>query len=429
MESRVLACSALVAVSVLGLNIGDDSGIAVASWADTNPKPILVRCERGETVAKALTLRRGQVPVVIVVKGTCQESVTITRDDVTLRGAREGSSIVGTDLEQDTILIDGAHRVTIENLALRGERNGVVGRLGASFRLRACEVTGNPINGIVVYQGSAATIDNCEIHNNGRRGVEIALGSSATLTNNHIFENGLDGVVADASNVVLLGNTVEKHPRLGIVIFNGGSAHIGFDEFGRKGPNVIRASGSDGIRGSNNASILLHGNTISGNGLTVEGAAGVASYYGNLRLLGDNRISENRIGVVAAQSTLRQGKGDFLITPNHDNIADNNEQGVQAYFQANLDLRDVAIQGNGQEGIQLSEQSTLRVRSEGQGTFINNNGAQGIAVFSDSGVFFGNPPAHVTGNSGSDVQCFGNESSIWPLDPAAVGVILDCTGF
>jgi hypothetical protein len=259
--------------------------------------------------------------------------------------------------------------------------------------------------------------------------VEIALGSSARLTNNHIFENGLDGVVADASAVVLLGNTVEKHPRLGIVVFNEGSARIGFDEFGRKGPNVIRASGSDGIRGSNNASILIHGNTISGNGLTVEGAAGVASYYGNLRLLGDNKISDNRIGVVVAQSTLRQGKGDFLITPNHDDIADNDEQGIQAYFQANLDLRDVTIQGNGREGIQLSQQSTLRLRSEGQGAFISNNGAQGIAVLSDSGVFFTDPPAHVTGNSGSDVQCFGNESSIWPLVPAGVGVVLDCTGF
>jgi hypothetical protein len=87
-------------------------------------KSVTVDCNRGETITKALTLGDERKALIVVVRGTCNESVSIERTDVTLRGqAGFGSAINGPDPTIDTVVVR-ANRVMVEDLEVRGGRNG-----------------------------------------------------------------------------------------------------------------------------------------------------------------------------------------------------------------------------------------------------------------------------------------------------------------
>src|SRR5260370_1516740 len=83
---------------------------------------IQVHCGAGGTIASALTHTARLLT--IVVHGTCNENLTIARDDVTLEGASVGGAIFGPDDTKHTIFISGAAPVTIQFLTLTGVPTG-----------------------------------------------------------------------------------------------------------------------------------------------------------------------------------------------------------------------------------------------------------------------------------------------------------------
>lgn len=119
--------SARLALVVLGCSVAATLAPATAG-ADNR----IVDCAGGRRLAAALRLPSGR-QLTVTVRGTCNESVTITRDDVTLRdeSPAAGSGVNGT------IVIDGARRVVVENLTISGPGIGIQGIHGAAFMVRA----------------------------------------------------------------------------------------------------------------------------------------------------------------------------------------------------------------------------------------------------------------------------------------------------
>ena len=67
--------------------------------ADDKIKTVEVDCTKGKTLAHALEKANEDKPVVVVVRGICNENVVIDRDDVTLQGTlREMASPGWTQL-------------------------------------------------------------------------------------------------------------------------------------------------------------------------------------------------------------------------------------------------------------------------------------------------------------------------------------------
>src|SRR3972149_822324 len=102
-----------VAVSLL-LGIG-----LLTGTANADVKTVKVDCVKGQTIAKALEREDERKPLIVIVQGTCNENVVMTRDDVTLQGdAAAGGAVVGVDPAQATVQIDGGRGGVLEHLSV-----------------------------------------------------------------------------------------------------------------------------------------------------------------------------------------------------------------------------------------------------------------------------------------------------------------------
>ncbi len=63
---------------------------AVLGAASTNTMSFTVDCSKGQTIGAALQRGDARKPLLLMIRGTCNESVSIDRDDVTLRGQPGG---------------------------------------------------------------------------------------------------------------------------------------------------------------------------------------------------------------------------------------------------------------------------------------------------------------------------------------------------
>jgi hypothetical protein len=176
-------------------------------------------------------------------------------------------------------------------------------------------------------------------------------------------------------------------------------------------------------------------NQIKLNGLpTVR--AGVGIYRATGRLVGGNTIEGNGgHGVEVDLGALFQGVGDWNLTPGQDIIRQNGYSGIYGWNGANLDIRNVVVTNNTQNGIHLRLRSTLRIYDSTVSHHLNSN-YHGILLNEGSAVAFYHPddtPAvTITNNSGKGVYCPGPESSytgdISGVTGNGTGNV-DCSGF
>ena len=403
-----LSHQVLIALSVL-LATGLGAGIS-----DAQVKTVNADCDREQSIGKALTLGDERKPLVVIVQGMCTEHVTIARDDVTLQGHPAGGAVMGPDPSQNTILIDGARRVVIENLSVSGGRNGVAGVGGAAFTLRNSVIQNSNLNGIAVRNNSQAIIDGNVVEGHARDGLQV-VGSNATIT----------------------ANTIRNNRRYGILVFESGSALIGLTDSEVPAGNVIEQNDLDGIEVVHASSATLYANTIRNNG-AVAGRFGVLAVANSvIRLLGLNTITSNGNGTFGGgayvrSSTLFVGKGDSVVTPNNNNISSNAGPGILAEENATLDLRDgLTVTSNMNAGVVLNHGSRLRILN----TTVSGNSLSGIFLSLASSARFLTPAAVVTGNGFWGLLCSDGEGSYTgnisgisgsPGNPSGA---VNCTGF
>jgi parallel beta-helix repeat protein len=257
------------------------------------------------------------------------------------------------------------------------------------------------------------------------------------IDGNTVTGNASEGIrVQGSSNATITNNKVQSNTTYGVHILEGSSARIGFTDASTAAGNLIEHNGADGIQVIHGSSARLYGNTIQNNGL-LGGYEGIdVENDSTVMLIGLNTVTANTgPGIhVNRSSSLRAGGGDTGITPNTNEISNNNGGGIFAEQNSSVDLRDGVTITNNQYnpdwpgfGLFLRQGSQLRI----QDTTVSGNAQGGIFLFMGSTAFFkgGN---NISGNTGYDLQCQnGAGSSYWVGSggTAPVTIAPTCTSF
>ena len=353
------------------------------SWYGGGPgvpveNDITVDCNLGQTISSALESIPGR-PLIITVRGICNENIILTRDDVTLKAdANAGGGIFGPDQNKDAILIKGS-RAVLTGMDISGGYNAV-------------RVTGD------------ATIKGCTLHNAFVRGVWVFHGGRALLDNNTIKKNQRQGVFVEGSQATLLNNTITENGSAGVQVQGSGFARIGIpDDNITVGPgktpyakNYISKNGGTGILVQFSASAIVGGNDITGNGTNYANfwnQYGVfAGDNGMLEIVGGNNISDNIAGgvVTARNGSIRFGNTGWGTPVDHDhlNIITRNGSGapgfggIQTVLGSTIDFWGyVSATGNYNWDLLIEKNSMARFRG-------SENTVGYITLHTGASVFF-----------------------------------------
>ncbi len=365
--------------------------LVLASW-EAQAQGIVkkVNCTKGQTITHALQ-GFDFIPITIQVKGTCNENITIVRDDVTLIADPLGGIVNGADPNTNTISI-GAARTVIDGLTVTGGRNG-----------------------ISVYGSGGSTIRNCTVQNNGRIGIVYFHGGHGLVDNCTVQNNGFIGVYIEGASATVINSTISSNTGPGIHVHLGGSARIGITDHDQYAGNTISNNQGNGIFITYGGRADIAGNTIQGNGTdptSPSGRPGIFVHNAGATLVGNNRITGNSgTGVQAfGSSSVHIGAPDrgLPITGVFANVITGNAKGgIIGYLGASLYIRDATINGNSGDGVTLFLRSTAWMF----GNTINNNTGHGILLTLGGGLLLQDPAVTVSGNTKFGLQCFGNESS------------------
>jgi hypothetical protein len=102
----------------------------------------------GQTITAALAANPDVSPLVLQVKGTCTENLTITRDDVTIKtNGVATATIQAADPAKPTVLLDGARRIVIDgkvanSISVTGGTFSIDATRGSSLNVSHCAVSG-----------------------------------------------------------------------------------------------------------------------------------------------------------------------------------------------------------------------------------------------------------------------------------------------
>lgn len=365
---------------------------APSAAAQVEPtKTVEVQCTRGEEVASALTLGDERKPLLVIIHGTCAESVVVSRSDVTLRAGPGGGGIAAPDTESNAVEVTGS-RVTIEGLTVTGGLNGIVGVAAAGLVIR-----------------------NVTVSDTGRNGIALVSGASARIEDSLVERNPRDGVVFESASGLVLGSTITGNRRIGVAVVNGGSARIGVEVTNVADGSTITSNGASGVVVSLGGSLYLAASEVSGNGTdarSVAGRNGVTVVGGSASLIGGNTIANNASSGVAAfrSASITIGDRSIGLDPRNTisgNGAADSSGGVFAFQGSTIIVTSATVRENVGFGLGLGLRSAGQVVSS---TFSGN--WDGIRVYWGSGLFVGGPGSVVSGNSGFGVSCPGGEATI-----------------
>ena len=388
--------------------------VLAAVWtppsASAQSNTFTVDCNRGQKIATALQQGDFRKPVVINVRGTCTEFVSITRDFVTLRGD-PAAELVAPAQNADLVVVD-AKRVTLENLTLTGGAYGVRNNQSFSLGINNCVIQGTRSDGLRGFVGDVRLM-NTTIQNAGGAGVYLSRGASAGISqNSQILANAGAGIVADGnSTVIVSGSTISGNGSNGVQLQNGSE--------GSFSGSVIEASRAVGVFVGPSASVALNATTIRGNG-TGDGPQGDGiMLWGGSRgqISGDVVVIENRddgIDVAGASSAYIFGS----------EIARNGGTGILGYMGANLVLGNLVIENNA-VGVFCS----VNCAAQMENMSIHGNAGDGINLSFDSTLMLVGPPIDVADNGGWGLYCHDAESSVNDTGLVTGTFSPSCTGF
>jgi parallel beta-helix repeat protein len=374
--------------------------LLVFAVCEAQPQGVVIKvncAKKGQTITNALQSHLGN-PITIEVQGTCNENVSILRDDVTLVANPSGATVTGVNPNEDTITVNSV-RTVINGLTVTGEGSGIV-------------VLGS------------ATIQNCTVQNAGRTGIVFSHGSQGTVDHCTVQNNENYGILIEAASATVTNSTVSSNIQRGIGVTLSGGARIGIATPTAYAANTISNNGGDGILVSSGGSAYIGGNTISGNGTSPSfGVFGINIQSASAVVVGFNSITGNSgSGIFARSSNVQIGSPGFglpitgafanMITGNGAN-APETPGGIFGFLGSSLGIQSATVNGNTGAGITLSLNATGWMFD----CNINNNTGEGIRLVYGAGLVLPGPsPAYpkvtVTGNSLFGLQCVGAKSSV-----------------
>ena len=312
-----------------------------------------VDCSKGQTISSAIARGDASKPLVINVRGTCNEHVTISRDDVTLRGQPGGgATVTGPDASLDTILIL-KDNVNIEDLTVTGGFNGI--RLqGPSYAgVRNVLVRNTASNGIIVRAGDIA-IENSTVEYAGGSGLALQRGASARVFNNsHFRYSHFAGIyAANNSTVGVNGGTVSDNEGHGVTVESGSQGNVSNVEIFGNSTGILVSASQANVGGGN----FIHHNRehgvnaqmgavvgVDANRITHNGQGGMFGYLGSTVVMHGNEITDNTGTGVACRSDCTLQIGGARITRNGDH-------GVVVQLRSTLILEAPTTDASGNYG-------------------------------------------------------------------------------
>jgi parallel beta-helix repeat protein len=322
-------------------------------------------------------------PLVRVVKGTCNENITIDRDDVTLQGdPKVGATVNGSSAAATIAIL--ANRVTIDRLAVTGGANGVL-----------------------VHGAFNAAIKNSVIQNSVQNGIFVLVGH-ARITNNSIAYAGIHGVSLQGGNVLLSNNLIQYNTVAGV--------HLEQTSNVNATNNTISGNGSNGVELRWNSHGQLSGNTISGNGFNPPPGPGT-----NSGVHAEHSTADIEGGQIFGNAANGVGIFSSVVEVTNVQVSGNNGPGVGGSMGSIIDVAGGTISGNNGGGV-TATMSIARVRD----ATVSNN-AQPVAILIRQGSKLTIQNTVATGNGGYGLDCTDAESS---YVGAIIGTISpSCTGF
>lgn len=324
-----------------------------------------VDCAKGQTIAGAIARADLRSPLVINVRGTCNEYVMIGRDHVTLRGdPGVGGAVNGPGAAAPAILIegDGAY---IEGLTVTGGATGVM-FAGPVLASMTNVVVRNPASGhaVAARGGGDVSLSGCTLMQ-ANRGLQITRGGAVRVAGNtEIRENADSGIFADSNSIVYVSGS------------------------------KILANGGHGIDLENGSQGTISNSEIADNSIGILVSASQANIGAN------NNIHNNREhGVLASAAA--------TVTVSNNTITHNNENGVFGYLGSTLVLQGNEIAYNG-TGVACRADCTLQIA----GANIHDNATHAVVVMLDSRAIFQAPMTTATPNGWVDLWCGDKKSSV-----------------
>src|SRR6266480_2310439 len=290
MKARHSLACIIAALSLVALHARADSDRDRERDRDRD-RTTTVDCAAGDTVARALTRGDERKSLTILINGSCSEHVVINRSDIKLAAAAPGATISGPDPAIDVIRVTGT-RVTLDGITVTGGRNGITADGAAGLIVQNALVQGSGRNGITYAHGASGVVDGCRVLNNAR-----------------------DGVAVDAASGSVINSQVSQNARMGVGVFNGGTARIGIDNFNVARGNTISANGVNGIHIVYGSTALVAANQVTGNGTDPSAAFsgnGVNIANATANVIGGNTISGNAgPGINLRSGSVNLGDANF----------------------------------------------------------------------------------------------------------------------
>jgi hypothetical protein len=281
-----------------------------------------VNCDMpGEKITNAL--QTAQPGDTIHVRGTCEETVTITTDRLTLRGI-DNATIKGPgggqarDVPTGLVNIVGVQGVEIRGFTIQDSlTDGINGRQGAAFTVQDVRVRRNADDGIEATENSTVRfLGTCEIRRNGDFGISITHGSSALFMAEQVTmaRNSFGGMLVWGTSTAAFdtGAVHTTQNTLGILTFGHSSLTLS-----RNAPSIVADENTlDGILVADHSNLRLDGGMIivsrnERTGLWFGGTAGLSNIAGTI-LLENNAVAGARAEdfshisqLIAGQMTVR----------------------------------------------------------------------------------------------------------------------------
>ena len=270
-----------------------------------------VNCDvPGQTITKAL--KTAQPGDTIQVTGTCEETVTITTDRLTLDGG--GSAVIdgggggspGGSVFEGLLTIDGAQGVVITGFTIqRSPVDGILGQRGAAFTARNTIVKDNADDGLQVSDSATGQLAEFVGQDNGDFGIVVVTNSSVVIAGTvESSNNQTDGIFIGYNSTLFLRAgteptvTVADNGRDGIVLFAGGTLRAGF------GTLSAARNGRDGFGVVSNSTFALTGSaTASSTENTRNGL--VATLDSHILAVTPFSIKDNDVGLLVNDSSVR----------------------------------------------------------------------------------------------------------------------------
>ena len=134
-------------------------------------------------------VKRGR-PTTILIKGICNEEITVTKDDVTLLAHEDGGTVNGS------IYVIDAKRVTIDGLKVTGSADGVGALDHASVTIKNAILEDNRGSGVLAARSALVTLRDNVIRLNDEYGVLVLDGANAQIRAGNTIESDVAGAFA-----------------------------------------------------------------------------------------------------------------------------------------------------------------------------------------------------------------------------------------